>query len=152
MISRIKRVSWYSTLLLQFFTINSTCVGGPWRCFWPCKFKKAIFTDRKIIDHNRSYVDMILKSLDRLPVHYVLKWKNSAINNVITSNAKMNSFLKKKNCSFSSKAIANVFLKVFLHSRSSSETLHLKIFLKTLILAFEVNSALACQNGLFSAF
>ena len=43
-------------------------------------------------------------------------------------------------------------MKFFLHSESLSVTLYLKKYQKTLILAFEANSALSCQNGLFFAF
>ena len=43
-------------------------------------------------------------------------------------------------------------MKIFLHSGSPSETLHSNFFLKTLILAFEANSALSCQNGFFLHF
>ena len=39
-----------------------------------------------------------------------------------------------------------------LWSESPSGTLHSKKFQKTLILAFEANCTLFCQNGLFSAF
>ena len=47
----------------------------------------------------------------------------------------------------------NVFWNFFfIQSRSPSETLHSKKFQKTLILAFDANRALSCQNGLFSWF
>ena len=44
------------------------------------------------------------------------------------------------------------FEEFFFHSGSPSGTLHSKKFQKTLILAFEANSALSSQNGLFSVF
>ena len=48
--------------------------------------------------------------------------------------------------------LKSTFLKFFLHSRSCSGLLHSKKFQKTLILAFEANSILSCQNRLFSRF
>ena len=42
-----------------------------------------------------------------------------------------------------------MFLKTLLHSGSPLGTLHSKFIQKTLILAFEANSVLSCQNGLF---
>ena len=51
-----------------------------------------------------------------------------------------------------SKTKIKVFWKFFLHSGSPWATLHSKKFQKRLILAFEADSALSCQNGLFSAF
>ena len=48
--------------------------------------------------------------------------------------------------------LKSMFLNRFLHSGSTSGTLHSKKFQKTLILAFEAYIALSCQNELFSRF
>ena len=44
------------------------------------------------------------------------------------------------------------FMKLFLYSRSPLEPLHSKKSQKTVILAFEANRALSCQNRLFPRF
>ena len=81
--------------------------------------------------------------VDELTVHSTMSKnaKNIPISNVCLGG-----------CMITLKNKINVFLKKFLHSRSpTSGNLHSKIS-KNVDLVFEVNSALYCQNGLFSTF
>ena len=55
-------------------------------------------------------------------------------------------------CMITAKTKVNVFFIFFLHSGFPLGTLHSKFFQKTMILAFEVNSALSCQMDSFTRF
>ena len=124
------------SLLIIFFHI-----------FWFYILFNGSFLHRHIVlEIEKNILDISIKIWEYcrnyIKAQWAKTWKKNPISDVCLCG-----------CMLTSKTKINVFWKNFLHSfRSPSGTLHLKKISNTMISVIEANSALSCQNGLFSAF